>query len=102
MVMTNAITWQKVPSHEDAAAHWADADDHWTQVAHWEIRGSTWSTGPQSTGPSLTGPLGCLTQSFPSLTGNSHKLYFRRSKTNKKLSSFNKIVQIVKRTEGDT
>ena len=58
MVMKNAITWQKVPSHEDAAAHWADvdADDHWTQVAHWKNQGSTWSTGPQSTGPSLTGP----------------------------------------------
>ena len=77
------ITWQKVPSHGDAADHWADADDHWTQVAHWEIQRSTWSTGPQSTGPYLTGPLGCLTQSFPSLTENSLKLRFRRSETNK-------------------
>ena len=72
------ITWQKVPSHGDAADHWADADDRWTQVAHREIQHSTWSTGLY-----LTGPLGCLTQSFPSLTENSLKLYFMRSDTNK-------------------
>ena len=82
MMKRTAITWQKVPSHGDAAAHWADADDHWTQVAHWEIQRSTWSTGPY-----LAGPLGRLTQSFPSLTENSRKLYFRRSDK-----------QIVKRT----
>ena len=81
--MMTKITWQKVPSHEDATHHLAADDGHWLLLGHWEIHGSTWSTGPQSTGPYLTGPLGCLTQNFPSLTENSLKLYFMRSDTNK-------------------
>ena len=90
------ITWQKVPSHEDATVHWAA--DHWPPVCHWEIQDSAWSTGPCLTGPWSTGPLGCLTQNFQNLTEKSHQLDFRDKKQTK--TDVKKTVKIVKSKEG--
>ena len=79
MMTMTTITWQKVPSPEDAAVHWI-AFDRRPPAGHWENQGST---GPCSTGPGSTGPL----YSNQNLLSSTEKLqcmiidelYFRKS-----------------------
>ena len=84
MMTMTTITWQKVPSPEDAAVHWI-AFDRRPPAGHWGSQGSTGpcSTGPCSTGPWSTGPL-YSNQSLLSSTEKSQcmiidQLYFRKS-----------------------